>query len=202
MNATACYFVSAMVDENTEIARGLRRRDPDLLDRDERGDVAQCPWGERHTAREQLPSTLKGEKAELLMNNQGQSSTGGAERSVQYCSCRAFPARDQRITAVPRNIRSVLDRGQSGRKNLLQLRIFRLGLLQDGDVRIGVFPEREEIFVGGEGATAGVRHPLLARFSPARHWHEPRPDAPTHLFSSSRRCRCDRESSGIQRQRR
>jgi len=33
MNATTCYFVSAMADENTEIARGLRRRDPDLLDR-------------------------------------------------------------------------------------------------------------------------------------------------------------------------
>jgi RNA polymerase sigma-70 factor (ECF subfamily) len=32
MNATSCYFVSAMVDENTEIARGLQRRDPDLLD--------------------------------------------------------------------------------------------------------------------------------------------------------------------------
>jgi RNA polymerase sigma-70 factor (ECF subfamily) len=32
MNATACYFMSAMADENTEIARGLRRRDPDLLD--------------------------------------------------------------------------------------------------------------------------------------------------------------------------
>ena len=32
MNATACYFVSAMVDENTEIARGLQRRDPDLID--------------------------------------------------------------------------------------------------------------------------------------------------------------------------
>jgi RNA polymerase sigma-70 factor (ECF subfamily) len=32
MNATACYFVSAMADENTEIARGLRRLDPDLLD--------------------------------------------------------------------------------------------------------------------------------------------------------------------------
>ena len=32
MNATACYFVSQMVDENTEIARGLQRRDPDLLD--------------------------------------------------------------------------------------------------------------------------------------------------------------------------
>lgn len=32
MNATACYFVNAMADENLEIARGLRRRDPDLLD--------------------------------------------------------------------------------------------------------------------------------------------------------------------------
>ena len=32
MNATTCYFVGSMVDENTEIARGLRRRDPDLLD--------------------------------------------------------------------------------------------------------------------------------------------------------------------------
>jgi RNA polymerase sigma-70 factor (ECF subfamily) len=32
MNATACYFVNAMVDENGEIARGLRRRDPELLD--------------------------------------------------------------------------------------------------------------------------------------------------------------------------
>ncbi len=33
MNAIACYFVNAMADENSEIARGLRRRDPDLLDR-------------------------------------------------------------------------------------------------------------------------------------------------------------------------
>jgi len=32
MNATACYFVGAMADQNTVIARGLRRRDPDLLD--------------------------------------------------------------------------------------------------------------------------------------------------------------------------
>ena len=32
MNATACYFVNSMADENTEIARGLQRRDPDLLD--------------------------------------------------------------------------------------------------------------------------------------------------------------------------
>lgn len=32
MNATACYFVNWMEHENTEIARGLRRHDPDLLD--------------------------------------------------------------------------------------------------------------------------------------------------------------------------
>jgi RNA polymerase sigma-70 factor (ECF subfamily) len=32
MNATVCYFVSAMADEKAEIARGLRRHDPDLLD--------------------------------------------------------------------------------------------------------------------------------------------------------------------------
>jgi hypothetical protein len=34
---------------------------------------------------------------------------------------------------------------------LLQLRVLSLGLLQDGDVGVGVFPEREEIFVGGLG---------------------------------------------------
>jgi RNA polymerase sigma-70 factor (ECF subfamily) len=33
MNASACYFVNGMERESTEIARGLRRRDPDLLDR-------------------------------------------------------------------------------------------------------------------------------------------------------------------------
>jgi len=33
MNATACYFVTWMEHENAEIARGLRRRDADLLDR-------------------------------------------------------------------------------------------------------------------------------------------------------------------------
>lgn len=29
----------------------------------------------------------------------------------------------------------------------MQLRVLRLGLLQDGDVWISIFPEREEIFV-------------------------------------------------------
>jgi RNA polymerase sigma-70 factor (ECF subfamily) len=33
MNATACWFVNTMESEASAIARGLRRRDPDLLDR-------------------------------------------------------------------------------------------------------------------------------------------------------------------------
>ena len=36
-------------------------------------------------------------------------------------------------------------------ETLLQPRVFRLGLLQDGDVGVGVFPEREEILIGGFG---------------------------------------------------
>jgi hypothetical protein len=38
---------------------------------------------------------------------------------------------------------------------LFQLRVLCLGFFQDGDVGVGVFPEREEIFVGGERPTAG-----------------------------------------------
>src|SRR5438445_9483666 len=38
---------------------------------------------------------------------------------------------------------------------LLEFRVLRLGLLQDGDVGIGVFPECEEIFVSGERQDAG-----------------------------------------------
>jgi hypothetical protein len=34
---------------------------------------------------------------------------------------------------------------------LLQLRVLGLGLLQDGDVGIGVFPEGHGVFVGGAG---------------------------------------------------
>src|SRR2546425_13266408 len=44
-------------------------------------------------------------------------------------------------------------------KRLLQLRVFRFGLLQDGDVGVGVFPEREEVLVGGASlsSVAGER---------------------------------------------
>jgi hypothetical protein len=38
----------------------------------------------------------------------------------------------------------------------LQLCVLRLGLLQDGDIKVGVFPEREEIFVGGERLDAAA----------------------------------------------
>src|ERR1700730_3256786 len=41
------------------------------------------------------------------------------------------------------------------RRKSLQFRVLRLGLLQDGDVGVGVFPEGEEIFVGGERPDAG-----------------------------------------------
>ena len=42
---------------------------------------------------------------------------------------------------------------------LLQLRVFRPGLLQDGDVGVGVFPEGEEIFAGGESRTRTASAP-------------------------------------------
>jgi hypothetical protein len=38
---------------------------------------------------------------------------------------------------------------------LLKSRVLRLGVLQDGGVGVSVFPEREEIFVGGERTDAG-----------------------------------------------
>src|SRR5258708_36946423 len=38
---------------------------------------------------------------------------------------------------------------------LLQLRVLRFGFFQDEDVGVGVFPEGEELFVGGERPDAG-----------------------------------------------
>ena len=37
----------------------------------------------------------------------------------------------------------------------MQLRVLRLGLLQDRDVGVGIFPEGEEVFVGGERPDTG-----------------------------------------------
>ncbi len=38
-----------------------------------------------------------------------------------------------------------------GAQGLFQICVFRLGLLQDGDIGVGVFPEREEILIGRPG---------------------------------------------------
>ena len=43
-----------------------------------------------------------------------------------------------------------------GRKSL-ELHVLRLGLLQDGDVGVGVFPELEEILVGGAAIAVVAR---------------------------------------------
>ena len=48
-------------------------------------------------------------------------------------------------TSIPADYNKVL---------LLQLLVLRLGLLQDGDVGVGIFPQGEEIFIGGERAYA------------------------------------------------
>ena|SRR6516164_2660910 len=55
-------------------------------------------------------------------------------------------------------------RSRSNRRTLrlLQLRILRLGLLQDGDVAIGVLPQREEIVVGGAGFGGVALHGISA----------------------------------------
>src|ERR1700691_5931494 len=42
-----------------------------------------------------------------------------------------------------------------GWSQLLQLRVLSFGLLQNGDVGVGVFPEGKKIFVGGERPDAG-----------------------------------------------
>jgi len=57
---------------------------------------------------------------------------------------------------------------------LLQLRVLGLGLLQDGDAGVGVFPEREEIFGGGERPVAGgisirALRSLCLQSVPTRH---------------------------------
>jgi len=45
---------------------------------------------------------------------------------------------------------------RAGAWGLFQLCVLCLGLLEDGDVRVGVFPDGEEILIGGAGLGAGV----------------------------------------------
>ena len=53
--------------------------------------------------------------------------------------------------------RSSWKRG-SERWGLFQLCVLRLGFLQDGNVGVGVFPEREEILIGGSGLDRVALH--------------------------------------------
>jgi len=46
----------------------------------------------------------------------------------------------------------------AGRRLLLQLRIFDFGLLQDGNIGVGVFPEGEEILIGCLGLGGVMLH--------------------------------------------
>src|SRR5438128_1839721 len=81
---------------------------------------------------------------------------------------------------------------------LLQPRVLRLGLLQDGDVGVGVFPEGKKENLCKQPVLSRERHqhPPPARLLILERSHVPCPDAPTLLSSSSRRCRCGREFSG------
>jgi hypothetical protein len=47
------------------------------------------------------------------------------------------------------------NRSESDEARLLQLRVFDLGLLVDGNLGVGVFPEGQEVFVRGERTNAG-----------------------------------------------
>jgi hypothetical protein len=47
-------------------------------------------------------------------------------------------------------------------QRLLQFRVFRLGLLQDWNVGVGVFPENEEVLVGGSVFVGVIRWHLDA----------------------------------------
>src|ERR1700756_4710442 len=55
------------------------------------------------------------------------------------------------------NLRTQRHKGQSSaaQQKLLQLRVLGFGLLQDGDVGVGVFPEGEEVFVSSQCPDAG-----------------------------------------------
>ena len=55
----------------------------------------------------------------------------------------------------------------------LQFRVFRLGLLEDGDVRVGVLPKGEEVLVGRAGIGKGIG--LGRPWAPGLGGHKARP---------------------------
>ena len=71
-----------------------------------------------------------------------------------YPDCRMTQSGSNSDRAVSRQTVQLVHRADRGEitaqtdKQLLQLHVLRLGLLQDGDVGVGVFPEGEEILIG------------------------------------------------------
>jgi hypothetical protein len=95
-----------------------------------------------------------------------------ADRSIRPCLHRpAIPP--QRITGENGVLQQVIGSADPLVKagaavvirilvELLQLHVLRLGFFQDGDVRIGVFPEGEEILVRGAGVGRVALHTIGA----------------------------------------
>ena len=66
---------------------------------------------------------------------------------MTYCRCAKREIRLTEVVAVRGRTGSD---AEFGRRALLQLRVLRLGFFQDGDIGVGVFPEREEVLVSFE----------------------------------------------------
>jgi hypothetical protein len=79
------------------------------------------------------------------------------ERHRLYHDAGSLPSGDKPAFVGRSPLYHFENSGDSGSApiSLFQFRVLRFGLLQDGDVGVGVFPEGEEVFVGGEGADAG-----------------------------------------------
>ena len=69
---------------------------------------------------------------------------------------------DPPVCANNRSTVSVVGAAVSCYRQLLQLRVLRSGLLQYGDVRIGVFPERKEVLVSSPGFGCIARYRVCA----------------------------------------
>ena len=80
------------------------------------------------------------------------------ERYVSESTGQRATKRATEFACPPALVRTALSDKMPSNSQLLKIRVFRLGLLQDGDVGVGVFPGREEILIGSHrGATVSLR---------------------------------------------
>ena len=73
-----------------------------------------------------------------------------------YANNRCRADRIGAASITPKRNRSAS--GFANHQQLLQLRVLGLGLLQDGDVGVSVFPQRQEILIRGAGLTVVALH--------------------------------------------